>query len=86
LLDLIEKTNNDKQKCTIDFVMCNPPFFKNESELIGQSVEIRKPAKRHAPISINTGQLKEAIYEDGGEVGFIKRMIDESFILNKRIK
>jgi 23S rRNA A1618 N6-methylase RlmF len=26
------------------------------------------------------------IYEEGGEVGFIKKMIDESIIIGKRIK
>lgn len=73
-------------KKPIDFVMCNPPFFRNESEFLGQSSEIRKPSKRPAAKSINTAQLTESVYEQDGEVGFIKRMIDESATLNNRIR
>jgi 23S rRNA A1618 N6-methylase RlmF len=70
----------------IDFVMCNPPFFTNEQELLGQSAGIRKPEKRHKPNSINTAQIHEAVFTDGGEVGFLKKMVDESFLVSNRIK
>jgi 23S rRNA A1618 N6-methylase RlmF len=66
--------------------MCNPPFYSNESESIGKSSNIRKPEKRKLPHSINTGCLNESVYENDGEVGFIKKMIDESIKIGKKIK
>jgi 23S rRNA A1618 N6-methylase RlmF len=90
LVNLIKQIDLDESNPfygnQIDFVMCNPPFFANESELIGQSEGIRKPEKRHRPHSINTAQLHEAVYENGGEVGFLRKMIDESTLVSKRIK
>jgi len=53
---------------------------------IGKPEFIRKPNKRHAASSANFAQSHEMIYEEGGEVGFIKKMIDESIIIGKRIK
>lgn len=89
LLKLVEKIDNIEKSSlantTIDFVMCNPPFFSNLSEHHGTS-EIRKPQKRHSPNSVNTSQLHESIYDDGGEVGFVKKIIDESILLDKRIR
>ncbi len=90
LIGLINKIDSDTSSPfwgnSIDFVMCNPPFFANEQELLGQSTEIRKPEKRHKPQSINTARLHEAVFEDGGEAGFLKRMIDESEQVSTRIK
>lgn len=79
IIEDIFKTNNDQY----DFLMCNPPFFSSESELEGVS---RKPEKRPLPKSINTGRLHESVYSDGGEVGFVKKMIDESLIIGPKIK
>lgn len=74
------------QNDTFDFMMCNPPFFNDESENSGTSSIIRKPDKRHKPNSAHTQKLHESVYTDGGEVGFIKKMIDESFHISDRIK
>lgn len=68
-----------------DFVVCNPPFFKDESENEGVSSVIRKPEKRPGPSSVNTQRLHEAVFLDGGEVGFVKRIIDESIQIGPRI-
>jgi 23S rRNA A1618 N6-methylase RlmF len=68
-----------------DFMMCNPPFFKNEFENLGIS-NIRKPEKRHMPNSANTQKPIESIFTDGGEVGFVKKIITESIKMGKRIK
>lgn len=91
MVNLISK--NDSEVCQflsfseqIDFVMCNPPFFRNESEFMGISDEIRKPSKRHAPNSANPAQMTECVYNDDGEVGFVKRIVDESLTINKQIK
>ena len=66
--------------------MCNPPFYSNQAELDGNLKNTRKPEKRHLPNSVNTSQLHESVYNDGGEVGFIKKMINESILNENRIK
>lgn len=88
LLDLISKIDKDENLPghlgQIDFIMCNPPFFSNESEHFGIS-QTRKPDHRPKPSSINTGQFNESIY-NGGEIAFIKKIIDESIVIGKRIR
>jgi len=69
-----------------DFSMCNPPFYSNQAELEGNLENTRKPEKRHLPNSINTAQSHESVYDNGGEVGFVKKMIDESIVFGNRIK
>lgn len=85
---MISKIDQDKNLPghlgNIDFVMCNPPFYSNESEHFGKS-ETRKPQQRPKPSSINTGKFYESIYE-GGEIAFIKQIIDESLEIGERIK
>ncbi len=69
-----------------DFSVCNPPFFGDETEAAGKSEKIRNPSKRHKANSINTAQLDESVYDQGGEVEFIKKMIDESDSIGNRIR
>ncbi len=67
---LIDQTNH------YDFLMCNPPFFSDISEHEGLA-HTRKPDRPTAN-SINTAANVESIYDQGGEVEFVKRMINES--------
>ena len=69
-----------------DFLLCNPPFYSNQAEMEGDLENVRKPEKRHLPNSINTARLHESVYDDGGEVGFVKKMIEESIEIGNRIK
>ncbi|CAF0831428.1 unnamed protein product [Brachionus calyciflorus] len=88
LIDLISKIDQnrkDEEFKEIDFVMCNPPFYANESENLGIS-NTKKPDERSGPSSVNTGRYHESIYDQGGEVSFVKKMIDESISIGKRIK
>lgn len=55
-----------------DFCMCNPPFFEDEEQAA--------PSRRTACMG---SALEMAV--DGGEVGFVKRMIADSMNLQKRI-
>nr|CAD7569395.1 unnamed protein product [Timema californicum] len=66
-----------------DFCMCNPPFFSAESEL-NPSLKRRSP-NRPPPRNGLTGSLQEVMVM-GGEVAFIKRMIEESLELKTTIK
>ncbi|RYP37041.1 hypothetical protein DL767_003104 [Monosporascus sp. MG133] len=65
---------------TIDFVMVNPPFYASESELLDLARQKSRP-----PHSACTGAPIEMVCE-GGEVGFVRRIIDESLILKRRVQ
>ena len=77
LLDLIESQTAD-----FDFVMCNPPFYSSFEDYEASFSSTHRPK----PKSINTGKAHEIIYEDGGEVGFVSKMIDESLRTLKKVK
>ena len=47
-----------------DFIMTNPPFYKNYFEAQGLE-NTRKPYERHDPSSINTAQDFECIFDEG---------------------
>jgi 23S rRNA A1618 N6-methylase RlmF len=64
--------------------MCNPPFYKNYYE--AQGLHTRKPYERHDPSSINTATDSECIFDEGGEVGFVKKIIDDSIVIGKQIR
>ncbi|KAJ5845278.1 hypothetical protein N7534_008947, partial [Penicillium rubens] len=64
----------------LDFTMCNPPFYTSPNEL-KQSAE----QKEREPYSTCTGAEVEMV-TSGGEVAFVKRMIDESLQLRDRVQ
>ncbi|KAK4868252.1 hypothetical protein LT330_007450 [Penicillium expansum] len=65
---------------TLDFTMCNPPFYTSPNEL-KQSAE----QKEREPFSTCTGAEVEMVTR-GGEVAFVKQMIDESLQLRERVQ
>lgn len=64
----------------IDFVMVNPPFYTSESELLDLARQKSRP-----PNSACTGAPIEMVCE-GGEIGFVERIIDESLQLRTRVQ
>jgi len=62
-----------------DFSMCNPPFFESEDDCFEKVAKVLPP--RNAPTG-NDGELKT----EGGEIGFVTRMIEESVEVGDRIK
>ncbi|RZF33961.1 hypothetical protein LSTR_LSTR012081 [Laodelphax striatellus] len=73
LLDVIkDKTGH------FDFCMCNPPFFSSEDEL-------QCSPARNAPRNAPTG-CKSELVAPGGEVAFVKRIIDDSVQLGTKIR
>ncbi|KAI9833918.1 MAG: hypothetical protein M1819_003427 [Sarea resinae] len=64
---------------SLDFTMCNPPFYKSNDELVSSAKEKKRP-----PLSACTGAEVEMV-TPGGEVAFVGRMISESFTLRSRI-
>ncbi|KAK8105036.1 hypothetical protein PG999_008395 [Apiospora kogelbergensis] len=68
----------------IDFVMTNPPFYESEAELRDLAAKKALP-----PTSACTGAPHEIVYSvegEGGEVGFIQRLLDESLALRERVQ
>ena len=64
------------------FCMCNPPFFSNEDEaILGDA----RTGKRPLPMSVNTGTAIETI-TSGGEVEFVKGIIEDSLTLRDQIR
>ncbi|CEG70069.1 hypothetical protein RMATCC62417_06028 [Rhizopus microsporus] len=68
----------DEEKYT--FCMCNPPFYESQEEL-----EQGLANKELEPSAVCTGSLHEMITQ-GGEYGFISRMIKESLEIRTRIR
>ncbi|BGP58034.1 hypothetical protein JCM8202v2_005691 [Rhodotorula sphaerocarpa] len=60
---------------SIDFTMCNPPFYSSAEEIASSQA-----GKERLPFAACTGAENEMI-TPGGEVAFVARMIDESLHL-----
>lgn len=65
------------------FCICNPPFFSSSEEVVNSK---NRTGKRKAPKSMNAGSPSELIFEDGGELGFVKRILNESISLKDQIQ
>ncbi|XP_030847867.1 RNA N6-adenosine-methyltransferase mettl16-like [Strongylocentrotus purpuratus] len=64
------------------FTMCNPPFFGNSLE--AQGIMTSRSMSRPEPKSVSTAAELEMISE-GGEVEFVRRMIEESLHLKNQV-
>jgi len=65
-----------------DFCMCNPPFFADHME--AQAVGTSRSMDRPEAMSVSTASPEECIAH-GGEVGFVRQMIQESLLLKERV-
>lgn len=63
---------------SIDFTICNPPFYASTSDLLSSAA-----AKSRPPRSACTGADVEMV-TPGGEIAFVSRMIDESKVVRDR--
>ncbi|CAG5136646.1 unnamed protein product [Candidula unifasciata] len=66
-----------------DFCMCNPPFFADHME--AQAITNTRSADRPEASTLSTASPQECIAQ-GGEVGFVRQMIDESTVLRDKIR
>ncbi|KAI1075776.1 hypothetical protein F5B20DRAFT_573228 [Whalleya microplaca] len=64
----------------LDFVMVNPPFYESEAELLELGRQKSRP-----PSSACTGAPVEMVCR-GGEVGFVRRMVEESLVLREKVQ
>lgn len=65
---------------TAGFVMCNPPFFKDKEDMVSTHI-----TKKRSPSAICTGADVEMITE-GGDLGFVLRMLSDSTKLRDRVQ
>ena len=65
---------------SIDFSMCNPPFYESKAEMLSSATAKQRPA-----FTACTGSETEMV-TTGGEVKFVFRMIDESLVLQDRVQ
>lgn len=65
------------------FCICNPPFFSSSNDVINAR---NRTGKRKPPKSSNPGSPSEIVFIDGGELGFVKRILNESIDLGAKIK
>ncbi|MCJ1316847.1 hypothetical protein MMC15_002168 [Xylographa vitiligo] len=65
---------------SIDFTICNPPFYASSSDLLSSAAKKSRP-----PNSACTGAEIEMVTA-GGEVAFVTRMIQESDALKNRVQ
>uniref|UniRef100_A0A182J5W2 U6 small nuclear RNA (adenine-(43)-N(6))-methyltransferase n=1 Tax=Anopheles atroparvus TaxID=41427 RepID=A0A182J5W2_ANOAO len=76
LFEVLQNSPNER----FDFCMCNPPFYDSA---IGAKPQNRT-GKRREPSNASTGSVEELCTE-GGEVKFIRQIIQESLQLKDRI-
>ncbi len=65
---------------SIDFSMCNPPFYESRAEMLTSAASKQRP-----PLTACTGSENEMVTL-GGEVAFVSRMIKESLVLRDRVQ
>ena len=66
-----------------DFCMCNPPFFADHME--AQGLVTTRSDDRPEAGSVSTASPQECIVA-GGEVAFVRQMIEESTVLRAKIR
>ena len=68
------------------FTVCNPPFFKSETDALKASVRKWKNLNRKGNLkNLNFGGFANELWCNGGELLFIKRMIKESVMYQNQV-
>lgn len=71
-----------KEKDRFDLTLCNPPFHTSESAMIDESQRKWRGVKGKKPTTekpvLNFGGTAAELWCDGGEAGFVSRMVKES--------
>ncbi|KAM0463486.1 hypothetical protein ACHAO4_000201 [Trichoderma viride] len=71
---------DDLKMVSIDFTMTNPPFYESTEAMLESAAGKSRP-----PFTACTGAEIEMVTE-GGEVGFVSRIFEESLVLRERIQ
>ncbi|KAL1608535.1 hypothetical protein SLS60_003477 [Paraconiothyrium brasiliense] len=65
----------------LDFTICNPPFFSDETDM---RQSLSGEGKSVKPNAVCTGSANEMVCR-GGDLGFVTRMVEESLVLRERV-
>ncbi|KAL5400104.1 hypothetical protein PMIN03_012569 [Paraphaeosphaeria minitans] len=65
----------------LDFTICNPPFFADQTDMQQSLIGKGKSAK---PNAVCTGSENEMVCR-GGDLGFVTRIVEESLVLRESI-
>lgn len=70
-----------------DAVICNPPFYKSASEAtkVNQRKQRNLNKKKSGNLARNFGGFDNELWCAGGELAFVKRLIDESSLFKKQV-
>ena len=79
---LHDLVTSEGSEVTYAFCMCNPPFFANNLEAWGLT---SRSDDRPEPKGINTAAPGESV-APGGEVEFVRKMIQDSVKLGHRVR
>lgn len=67
---------------TIDFTICNPPFFTDSDDM---SSSLKGEGKSWKPNAVCTGADVEMMCE-GGDLGFVTKIVNESLVLREKVQ
>lgn len=76
--NLFVESSGQKTFCT-----CNPPFFSSADEVVNSQ---NRTGKRKPPKSANSGSSSELVFEGGGELEFVRLIVNESVQLGEKIQ
>lgn len=72
-----------------DFTLCNPPFHASAADAASGSKRkwknLDRKAKDDGSVKLNFGGQSNELWYDGGEVAFIKKMINESKLFSQQV-
>ena len=70
-----------------DIAMCNPPFHSSAEEAqAGTKRKLQNLGKQKGGTTLNFGGQAAELWTEGGEITFIRKMIDESKFVSKQCK
>lgn len=76
--DVVLKEVISTKNETFDFCLCNPPFFENIEEI--------KPKRPRLTVTLDKQARHSEILVEGGEISFIKKMIQDSLSLREKVR
>ncbi len=78
-----------KEGDRFDLTLCNPPFHSSEAEALSanqqKSRNLSKGKHKQSPAKLNFGGKKNELWCRGGEIRFLKNMINESKLYAQQV-
>lgn len=68
-----------------DVVVCNPPFYKNKLDAQKKNIRKLKNLGLKENAALNFGGQSNELWYKGGELAFIKKMIEESTLFKNQV-